>query len=386
MRGTADLYSYDDAEIELLDLTTGTRHRLIEGRHRPHLRSDRTHVVRKRRRPARRAVRPAQGRADGSDRGDARWDHDPVTTPELRTTPSRRQGISPMCPVGRRYSKASWCFVDRSGEVDPSGLENALYDNVAVSPSGRKLAFEISAANENIWVHDLDRGASTRLTTAWDNESPVWTSDDQRSPLPYGDAGGCGRRQRCRRSSRGRKQPTRALDRERLPDVMGASWATARLWAGRRHLDSGSERRTRTGVVSSDAVRRDSCELHARWPLAGVCFDESERYEVYVVPYPTKDKRWQVSVGGGESPRWSFDERELYYMQGQTMMVVDVETSPEFSVSPPRPLFELDPRYDYSPSFDVFPDGRFAMIRAEKERRSTLRVVLHWLDGLRDQE
>ena len=62
--------------------------------------------------------------------------------------------------------------------------------------------------------------------------------------------------------------------------------------------------------------------------------DESERHEIYVTPYPEKDRRWQISVDGGAAPHWSLDQRELYYLQGRTMMVVDVETAAEFSVGP----------------------------------------------------
>ena len=42
--------------------------------------------------------------------------------------------------------------------------------------------------------------------------------------------------------------------------------------------------------------------------------DESKRYEVYVVGFPSLNGRWQISVDGGGLPVWSRDGRELYFV------------------------------------------------------------------------
>jgi hypothetical protein len=50
--------------------------------------------------------------------------------------------------------------------------------------------------------------------------------------------------------------------------------------------------------------------------------DESGRAEVYVRPFPdTKAFKRQVSVAGGEAPRWSHDGRELYFVDASRYMV-----------------------------------------------------------------
>jgi Tol biopolymer transport system component len=42
--------------------------------------------------------------------------------------------------------------------------------------------------------------------------------------------------------------------------------------------------------------------------------NESGRFEVYVRPFPGPGGQWQVSTGGGISPRWQADGEELYYV------------------------------------------------------------------------
>lgn len=92
--------------------------------------------------------------------------------------------------------------------------------------------------------------------------------------------------------------------------------------------------------------------------------------------------RWQISTDGGHTPVWSRDGRELFYLSSSKMFAVEVTTSPTFSVSVPRVLFEGDfellPRGDTN--YDVAPDGqRFLMVQQERlsaERPVT--VVANW--------
>jgi Tol biopolymer transport system component len=42
--------------------------------------------------------------------------------------------------------------------------------------------------------------------------------------------------------------------------------------------------------------------------------DESGRHEVYVRPFPSGPGKWQISISGGELPRWRRDGKELYFM------------------------------------------------------------------------
>ncbi len=53
--------------------------------------------------------------------------------------------------------------------------------------------------------------------------------------------------------------------------------------------------------------------------------DESGKSEIYVRPFPEVNQgRWQVSTGGGDTPLWSPDGRELFYRSGDAVMAVAV--------------------------------------------------------------
>src|SRR6185503_8314141 len=95
--------------------------------------------------------------------------------------------------------------------------------------------------------------------------------------------------------------------------------------------------------------------------------NESGPNDVYLRPYPAPDRRWTVSTQGGTQPGWGPNGKEIFYRNGDEMMVVDVTTASEVRLSAPRVLFEQ--RYAYGagitiPNYDVTPDGqRFIMVK-----------------------
>ena len=70
------------------------------------------------------------------------------------------------------------------------------------------------------------------------------------------------------------------------------------------------------------------------------------------------------------------------------MMVVSVDTDPEFRAGQPQPLFEdvYQSAFLGSTNYDVDPDGaRFLMIQANQEssQAAQLKVVLNWTEELK---
>jgi serine/threonine-protein kinase len=104
--------------------------------------------------------------------------------------------------------------------------------------------------------------------------------------------------------------------------------------------------------------------------------------EIYVESYPERGHKWTISTDGGTEPRWSRDGTELFYRQGDQMMVVDVGLGEEFRASKPRHLFEG--RFEVgvigNPDYDVTADGqRFLMVkRSEASAPVALNVILNW--------
>ena len=117
---------------------------------------------------------------------------------------------------------------------------------------------------------------------------------------------------------------------------------------------------------------------------------ESGRFEVYVRSFPDGGERQQISTNGGAQPMWSPKGGELFYKEGDRMMVVDYETKPAFRASKPTLLFEsqFPERVAGDPArFGVAPDGqRFLMIvhsDDHSERSTAINVVVNWFEELK---
>ena len=80
---------------------------------------------------------------------------------------------------------------------------------------------------------------------------------------------------------------------------------------------------------------------------------------------------------------------ELFCVESSTLMTVEVNTFPDFSMGPPRKLFTGDeigvPKSfgveDFDPLYDVTPDGqRFVVVRNVDEGETpTITVVQNWI-------
>ncbi|MGH9521472.1 MAG: protein kinase domain-containing protein [Terriglobales bacterium] len=107
--------------------------------------------------------------------------------------------------------------------------------------------------------------------------------------------------------------------------------------------------------------------------------DESGLSEVYVESAGGSGARWQISIGGGEQPRWSHKGNEIFYRVGTKMMSVSVQENP-FSSGKPVELFDADfDRGGAVPGYDVTPDGQHFLMSAPVQASPTeIRVVIGW--------
>ena len=117
--------------------------------------------------------------------------------------------------------------------------------------------------------------------------------------------------------------------------------------------------------------------------------DESGRWEIYVQPYPGPGGKWQISTGGGTEPVWARNS-ELFYRNGNKMMVVETTSQPTFSASKPKALFETNSIVTPAtlPNYDVSPDGkRFLMLKSSEQGAAPtqINVVLNWFEELKQR-
>ena len=120
--------------------------------------------------------------------------------------------------------------------------------------------------------------------------------------------------------------------------------------------------------------------------------DQEGPNEVYVRKFPEGTPVHKASRQGGDAPRWRSDGKELYCVEGQTLVAVDVNLEKELSFGAPQQLFS-DPSFLDNPVFrryDVAPDGkRFAVISYSPEAVASpgvIRVVENWFEEYREQD
>jgi len=71
-------------------------------------------------------------------------------------------------------------LVDRSGKAQRMSQKRAPYYRLSLAPDGRYLVVEILAANNDIWLMDMQRDTQTRLTSEAENSWPIWTADGKK--------------------------------------------------------------------------------------------------------------------------------------------------------------------------------------------------------------
>ena len=113
--------------------------------------------------------------------------------------------------------------------------------------------------------------------------------------------------------------------------------------------------------------------------------DPGSRSEVFVRDFaPDRSPAYgsekvQVSVSGGDKPRWSRDGREIFFLQGTALMAASFTPGKPPRIGTPSRLFDTRPMI-YIP-FDVMPDGTF-IVNSSVENQNTgttvLRVLLNW--------
>jgi Tol biopolymer transport system component len=110
--------------------------------------------------------------------------------------------------------------------------------------------------------------------------------------------------------------------------------------------------------------------------------NESGRGEAYVVPFPQKGGRWQISNNGvamgASGLAWSRDGKQLYFRDNAgPLMAVDVQPQGnEFHSGLPRQIFTA---VGGVRPMDTAPDGRIlVMVQADQEVSPPLTLVLNW--------
>jgi Tol biopolymer transport system component len=295
-------------------------------------------------------------------------------------------------------ASSGWNMVwwGRDGKPLGSIGQPSRYIGPVLSPDGTRLAVTIFAGNQgtaDIWIYDLIRGTSTRLTfgaaSPANQTTPVWTPDGKTvfyassvkdSPHIYAKiADG--------------SSPERVI----LEDADASEYPRSISPDGRYLVFEKKVMKTETGYhlwalplvgdgkpfpIVHDAFDEGAPEVSPDGKWMAYWSNESGRREIYITAFPGGGAKWQVSSNGGTAAKWRGDGKELFFVDpADNIVAVDVNASGgAVKLGTPRTLFQaVGIQRDFGP-YDVTKDGKKFLINSGnlKEGTEPVTLVQNW--------
>jgi len=308
---------------------------------------------------------------------------------------------------GAGTGKQELVWVTRDGKaqsVDPDW--QGSFGEPSLSPDGKRLAvtllpnasYDGIARTSDIWIKQLDRGPSIKLTLDGMTSSyAAWTPDSRSVTFSSNNAGPF---DLWTKRADGSTQAALQVHEKRglysprwSPDGKWLVFRTAREQAGagdilgiRPGIDTVAVPLAATKFTeNAPAVSPDG-----RW--LAYSSNESGQYDVYVVPFPnTAAAKWAVSTRGGTEPLWSHSGRELFYRDvAGNLVAVEVQSAPTFALGRSTALFPAAAYFSFARGLEyaVAPDDRrFLMIRqVPGGAPDELIVVDNWFEELKAKQ
>ena len=243
---------------------------------------------------------------------------------------------------GGRSNDVILKWVSRDGEATRLEDDPANYRDLFLSPDGKRLALTMASSGTfgwDVWVFDLERDIRTRLTVdpGYDG-SPVWTPDGQYIVFGSGREGaanlyrkradGTGKVERLTESSN-TQSPSSVSPDGKIAFTESASDTSQDIWTVGLDGD-GPE------IVLQTRFSESRASFSPDGRFIAYQSSESGRNQVYVISFPEKGSRWQVSTSGGSRPVWSRADQELFYWTDNKIMMASYTVEDDsFRSAPP---------------------------------------------------
>ena len=291
---------------------------------------------------------------------------------------------------GTRSRDEQLAWFDREGKrLGLLGKPGAI-SSPALSPDGKSVALSVRGEASgtlaaDTWVMDLATGVMTRMTRDGQDNSLygllAWSPDSQR--LAVTGLGG-GIREVALASGK-----VTVL----LPDNFSAEdWTPD----GRSLLAINKEA-TGLSLFTPGEGAKPKTVLDTPYPKYNFRFSPDGQYvayssleaggtgDVYVASFPSFAAKRKVSTGGGDSPLWAKNGKELFYVtRDGSYFSAEIRTSPSLTAGTPKLLFKGGAlRGDTT--FAVSGDGqRFLLVEpvgAAGVEQPGIHLVLNWAEG-----
>jgi Tol biopolymer transport system component len=287
----------------------------------------------------------------------------------------------------RGNSRLVW--MDRAG-VELKSIGRASFNpDGRLSPDGHRYAVGVVDPKQgvsDVWIFDLDRDSSERVTfTPLDERAPVWAPDGR--TLFYRSDGGGGPPDIFRLSpgeERGAvfySGPGVEEAQDVSPDGKWLLFIDYRqsVESDIKLLSLSNPPTARPFVATPFNERSPRFSPDGRW--VAYQSDVSGRPEVYIRPFQGSSATTRVSKDGGALPRWRGDGKELFYLAPSGRLMV-VTLSGNLDAGAPRLLFQAADAVYFEPAAD---GSRFVMQLEERTSEPPVHLLINWPARLKTQ-
>jgi len=283
-------------------------------------------------------------------------------------------------------------WVDRKGGVSPITANRQPWGTGRLSPDGTRIATGLKRATGemDVWVYDIGRGISNRLSFDGASDNPIWTRDGRR--LIYGTskegqtglysvaADGSGTPEQILKIGSGRGLPTSISPDGKTVVYTGLS-ANSRsrimVWT------QGSDPRPLHDVPFAEA--NGILSPDGKW----IAYEsnESGAQEIYVQPFPGPGAKVRISQQSGSWPRWSANMKELFFWEGAApvtgVVAVPIQAGASFQAGTPERLFAMTS----GTTWDVAPDAKRFLVEQSSitaaSSGASMAIVTDWFEELK---
>jgi Tol biopolymer transport system component len=327
---------------------------------------------------------------------------------QIRTLPISLRGVFSASESGvlvyqtgaRTATQLTW--FDRTGRRTATLGDPGDIFSLEFSPDRKYVAearTDAQAGRGDIWIYDVARGLKTRFTfDPADERLAVWSPDGRRVvfnsnrnghfDLFHKQANGVGSEELLLADNLDKNPSSWSPDGKfLLYEALGDPKTRADVW-----VLPMTQERSREQAKPFPFAQTSFNEDHAQFSPDGrwIAYqsDESERFEIYVAPFPGPGGKRQISTAGGTQPRWRKDGKEIYYLApgGQLTAAAVSVKGDVLDVGAASPLFSLGVTgggYLY----DVSADGQHFLARTEPAATAVqpLTMVQNWTAALKNK-
>jgi Tol biopolymer transport system component len=293
-------------------------------------------------------------------------------------------------------SNSRLVWFDREGNALDTVGEPKSYRDIALSPDEQRLAYVVGDppnSVSDIWIYDLSRDVTSRLTFGSTNELfPLWSPDGKELIFARGNfpeframtkpANGTGEARQIPSLSDSTTEVVSDISKDgRLVCVSNVKNSKPNLVI--KNFQEASE----AEEVSNSSFFEWMGIFSPNAKYLSYMSQESGRNEIYIRQLGESGK-WQISNNGGEEAQWRADGKELFYRNRDfEIIAIPINTEGEFSVGTPVKLFQ---KRTVTAGFKrlrfvVTGDGqRFLLnVAPEEGRQVSFNVVINWAEELR---